>query len=292
MKRIANFLFILTLGGLLISSCEEIHDPIDDLARFSDQAANVYLELGATDVKAGGSVDLYVEYWSVDDSFNKLAFMYSLDEALNFSITVPKANYTYTMDSAQLVRELAEVLSFDHDPSSYNNEKKSYVINGSFGVSYLLAPVELSNPTVFNETLVNRLFPAWVIESFYEGFYDYMYQVVVINENAGQDEYDVLKSVLVKDSLGMTAETFDTYFDFNEVTEGEEVILIPTVKQDKAVELLGFIRDESLADLTYDSPRREYGLYYYKGYELTAKFKVVNGDNIVNYSEEKTVKVL
>ncbi len=292
MKRIIKFIFGLSLAALLFTACEEIHDPVDDLVRTGNFAANVYLELAAGDVKAGDEIGFHAEYWSLDDEFKSLSLQYSVDENLNYSITVPEIKYTWSLDSAGQVRAPVDVLNFEHAPSNYDPETKSYVLNEKFEVSYLLAPVELNNPIDYNEDLVIRLFSPALIERFYDGLYHQVYSSMLNDTINRDEEYNFLKRILVSEEDGMTQEEFDAYFDFVNTTVDGEVVEVPVVKEETAPELIGFLREKPLDAFIYNSTEQYYAITYDKRYLLTAQFKVVNGNNIANFSEKKAIKVL
>ncbi len=292
MKRIIKFIFGLSLSALLFSACEDIHDPVDDLARTGNFGPNVYLELAAGDVKAGGEMGFHAEYWSLDEQFKSLSLWYSVDENLKYSITVPEIKYTWSLDSSEQVRAPVDVMTFEHSPSNYDPETKSYVINDKFQVSYLLAPVELNNPIDYDGSLIIRLFTPALIDRFHDGLYNQVYSSMLNDTINREEEYKFLKRILVSEEEGMTQESFDGYFDFVTKTVGGEVIKTPVVKEETAAELIGFLREKPLDVFIYNPIEQYYAITYDKRYLLTAQFKVVNSNDIANFSEKKAVKVL
>ena len=71
-----------------------------------DIAANIYMVIPSSIVDAGNPVEFHAEYWSVDDEFESLSIGYSIQANMNYSITAVATNYTYTLDSTDVAREL------------------------------------------------------------------------------------------------------------------------------------------------------------------------------------------
>lgn len=280
MMKYASFLLISFMGWGLFSC--ETHDVVDEIARPGHFAPNVYIEVGASTVEAGDSVEFSVEYWSEDDAFEDVSLWYSMNMELSYELTsVYNTDYSFVLDSTELVREYHEVLSYDHSDNYYDEEKKAYAINDKFPVSYTLTPSEINEPDTYNEEQINRLFPSSVFERFYEGLFETL-------------DYETLKMILVTDFSILDEETFDSHFNETEIKpeeEGDDPEYIYEMKEESAPELLNYLKKVSVEDLIYNEAVPAYGLKFFRGYEIVAKFRVENATGIENFSDEKAVTV-
>ncbi len=270
----------VTIGTLFLISCE-INDPVGELARTGNMAANVYMEIPSGNVIAGDSVAFHAEYWSIEDKFNSLAIWYSIQTNLVYTISSGLNEYMYNLDSTEQARELQEIAGFEHNTSNYDPEKKAYVIDDEFPVSYTLSGTELKNPIVYDESIVYQLFPASVIEQFYNGIFETL-------------DYDQLNELMVIDNNIVDSAAFETYFETIQIEDPDnegEFIDVKVIKEESKPALLEFFKEVPLEDLVYDATKQHYGLLFQKGYELNASFRVVGGNGIENFSEEKTITI-
>lgn len=285
MKNSIKYLSVLLIGLLGLASCET-NDLVDEIARTGHFAPNVYMEVASGTISAGDSMEYTVEYWSEDSEFEILELWYSLDVNLKYELNSPyNTEYSLVLDSNELVREYHEVMSFEHSESYYDEDKKAYAFEDKFPVSYTLVSSEISSPDSYNESQMNRLFPESFIEDFYEGLFETL-------------EYDDLKLILVTDFEILDEETLDSFFNEIDVTpepseedQDPEPVFIYEMKEDAAPALLEHFKEITLEDLVYDEAVPAYGIEYFRGYEVKTKFRVVNGEGIENYSEEKTISV-
>lgn len=270
----------VTIGTLLLVSCE-INDPVGELARTGNFAANVYMEIPSANVTAGDSVAFHTEYWSVDDKFNSLAIWYSIQTNLVYTINSGISDYMYKLDSTEQARELQEIVNYEHNASNYVTEKKAYVLDDKFPVSYTLSGVELKNPITYNESLVYQLFPASVIEQFYNGIFETL-------------DYDQLNELMVINNNIVDSAAFETYFETIQIEDPDnegEFIDIKVIKEESKSALFELFKEVPLEDLVYDATKQHYGLFFQKMYDLKASFRIVNGNDIENFSEEKTITI-
>jgi hypothetical protein len=159
-----------------------------------------------TNVTAGNEVAFYAEYWSVDNTFTYLGVWYDIRKNLKYSLTYPGNGYTYTLDSLEIAREFMEIKSFQHSAGTYNAEKKAYVFENNFPVSYTLSSLELKNPFTFNQEQFNKLVPAGVRSRFLTNLFTLL-------------TYQDFRTLLIADRQLVPEETFEGYFDT--ITEGE-----------------------------------------------------------------------
>lgn len=286
MKNLIKYISFAIAGVFGLLSCET-YDVVDEIAQPGHYAANVYIEVPSGNVNAGDSVDFTVEYWTIGDEFTDLGLWYSLDINLNYELTsVYNQDYSFSLDSTKLVREFHEVNAYEHSVQNYDEEKEAYVIEDGFPVSYTLAATEINSPDTYNESQINSLFPSSVFQRFYEGLF----------ETLG---YDVLKEILVTDFEMIDEVTFDSYFTEIEVEqppveEGEEQPepeYIYEMNEDAGPVLLNLLKEVSVEDLVYNELVPEYGIKFSREYKVNAKFRVVNGNGIENFSDVKTVSV-
>ncbi|MDK2841552.1 MAG: hypothetical protein PWQ17_1057 [Anaerophaga sp.] len=275
---------LIVLGGIIgaTTSCET-YDLVDEIAQTGHIAPNVYMEVPTGNVTAGDSADFSVQYWSVDRSFTDLSLWYALDVNFKFELTsVYNQEYSFVLDSAERVRDFYKVLTYEHSQSYYDTEKKAYEINGKIPVSYTLSSNEINYPDSYDQELIESLIPASVFARFYEGLFETL-------------EYETLKEILVVDFAILDQETFDSYFIITviepEEEEGEPEYIYE-MKEETATELLSYLKQVPVSDLIFNEAVPEYGIKYSKGYKITSKFRVINGEGIENYSEEKIITVL
>ncbi|WP_439182563.1 hypothetical protein [Carboxylicivirga taeanensis] len=280
-KSFLKYLSYCLVGFLPLTSCE-INDPINDLVKTGDKAANVYMEIPLDKVSAGKNVEFYTEYWSEDDQYSKLEIWYSIHMQLNYSLTAPLTNYTFSLDSTELSRELQLIQSFEHSTDNYNAEKYAYVLEDGFPISYTLSPSSISKLLDYDETQIQRYFPQSVIDRFYVGFFETL-------------NYDLLYELLVDKYTMLTDVEFETHYDVQEVedpNQAGQTIEIKVMKPESAAVLSGMVREIPLQDLVFEPLHLFYNMSFSKSYELKAKFRVVNGLGVQNFSEEKNVTVL
>ncbi len=275
-----KYLLGVIIGSAFLVSCE-INDPVTDLVRTGKLAANVYMEIPTGNVTAGDSVDFHAEYWSVDNKFNSLAIWYSINTNLSYTISSGLNDYMYKLDSTELARELQEIEDYEHKDSNYSTEKKAYIIDDKFPVSYTLAGTELKNPIVYDESIVLQLFPASVIEQFYNGVFETL-------------NYDQLNDLMVINNNIVDSAAFETYFETIQVEDPDnegEFIDVKVIKDESKSDLLKLFKEVPFEDLIYNASKQYYGLFYQRIYKLNVKFRVVNGNDVENFSTEKTITV-
>lgn len=279
MKQITKYFLALILGAVTLVSCE-INDPINDIARTGNIAANIYMVIPSSIVEAGNPVEFHAEYWSVDDQFESLSVGYSIQANMNYSITAVATNYTYTLDSMDVAREYQEIKSFDHSAGNYSDDTRSYVIDDDFPVSYTLATSSIGNEDTYNEELINSVFPAYAIDEFYDGFFETL-------------DYDLMKNYVVTTNEIVDEETFESHWDTETVEnpDGGDPIEIKTMKEESIPVLKSYTRQIPLSDIVYNANKFIYEIGYTRSYELKTRFRVVNGLGIENFSEEKTITV-
>lgn len=269
------------LGILPLVSCE-INDPIDELVKAGEKAANVYMEIPMANVGAGNDVEFYTEYWSEDDAYKNLELWYSIHTRLNYNLTASLTNYTFTLDSTELAREAQKIVAYDHSVENYDAERYAYIIEDAFPISYTLSPSNINTMLTYDQKQIERFFPASVVDRFYAGFFETL-------------NYDYLHQLLVVKYERMTDEEFEAHFDVVEIPDPDEAgntIEIKVMKEESAPVLKGMIREIPLEDLIYNPLKLYYDVVFTKSYELNAKFRVVNGQGVENFSEEKVVTVL
>lgn len=255
-------------------SCS-INDPVADISSPGFIAANIYWDIPVTNVNAGNEVSFYAEYWSVDNVINYLGVWYNVNKNLKYSLTYPPNGYTFTLDSSALVRELLEIKTFQHTETNYDADKKAYVIEGSFPVSYTLSALEYKTPIAFNQEQFDQLIPEYVKTQF-------------INNLFPQLTYQDFRTLLVIDRQIVENEVFEGYFDT--VVEGEETIRI--IKTEAAAVLRAHLNEVPFSAFIYNRNRQYYAVEFTQGYQLNARLRIVNGNDVENLSEIKTITVL
>lgn len=252
-----------------------INDPVADISSPGFIAANIYWDIPVTNVNAGNEVSFYAEYWSVDNVINYLGVWYNVNKNLKYTLTYPPNGYTFTLDSSALVRELLEIKTFQHTETNYDTDKKAYVIEGSFPVSYTLSALEYKNPIAFNQEQFDQLIPEYVKTQF-------------INNLFPQLSYQDFRTLLVTDRQIVENEVFEGYFDTN--VEGEETIRI--MKTGAAAVLRAHLNEVPFSAFIYNRNRQYYAVEFTQGYQLNARLRIVNGNDVENLSEIKTITVL
>ncbi len=257
----------------LASSCE-INDPLGEISRSGHIAASVYWDVPVTNVNAGSDVAFEAQYWSVDGSFTSLGVCYDVVRKMKYTVTFPLTGYSFLLDSTELVRESQEIRSFTHSEVSYSEEKKAYVIDDTFPVSYTLSALEYKNPLTYDTTQVDKLIPPSVRERFIQGFF-------------GQLGYSDFKALLVTNTPVVPADTLESWFDT--VIDGE--VVTRPVKASALPLLREKVAQLPFSALVYNKNRQFYALEFVRSFELNARFRVVNGNQVENFSDVKRISI-
>ncbi len=270
----AKYILALVCLSVVISSCE-INDPVGEISDPGYIAANIYWDIPVTNITAGNNVDFYAEYWSTDETIEYLGIWYNIDKILNYTLTYPANGYTLILDSTELAREFLEIKTFAHSEENYDPEKKAYVIEDQFPVSYTLAALSYENPSVFNQEQFNQLIPADIQEQF-------------LNNLFPQLGYQDFRNLLRVYRQVVEDEVFEGYFDT--IMEGETEIRVMKAEAEEALKL--HLRELPFGDLIYNRNRQYYSVDFSQNYQLNARFRIVNGNQVENLSETKVVSVL
>ncbi len=280
MKTNIYSIAIAFIGLLFFTSCET-NDLIDDLARPGHLAANVYWEIGNTNVVAGNAVTFTAEYWGVDDPIDYLGVWYDIQRNLKYSFTHGGNFFTFSYDSIGKVREFQEIIEFTHSEEFYSADKKSYVLTEQFPTSYTLSSLTMVESSVFSlpNNLVNQVVPGYIKNMFYEQLFAVL-------------DYHRLKQILVVANGLIESEAFDAHFDQVLIEDGlEEASYVWEMKPDSEPILYALFLEVPFPSLVYDSTSQTYKFNYASVYELGARFKVVNATGIENFSERVTIEL-
>ncbi len=265
----------MVVSVLLLKTSCTINDPVADISSPGYMAASIYWDVPVTNVSAGNEVTFYAEYWSVDNSYNYLGVWYNVNKNLKYKLTYPPNGYTFTLDSSSLVRELLEIKTFQHSESNYDTENKAFVIEDNFPVSYTLSSLEYKNPISYNQEQFNQLIPEHVRAQF-------------VNNLFPQLIYQDFRTLLVTDRQIVDNEIFEEYFDTEII--GEETFR--TIKPEAASALRSHLNEVPFSAFIYNKNRQYYAVEFTQGYQLNARFRIVNGNDVENLSEVKTITVL
>ncbi|MGM0622117.1 MAG: hypothetical protein ACQETJ_13780, partial [Bacteroidota bacterium] len=179
---------------VFFTSCE-LNNPVDEISSPGYMAASIYWDIPVTNVAAGNEVEFYAEYWSVEDQFDYVGVWYDVHKNMKYILTHPGSGYSFTLDSAELSREMLEIKTFEHSADNYDAEKKAYVIENTFPVSYTLSSLEYKNPIAFNDEQFNQLIPEKV-------------KMLFLDEVFPLLTYDDLRRYLVTENQIVDEETF------------------------------------------------------------------------------------
>lgn len=269
--------FLNSLSAVLvlicITSCE-INDPIGDIAQPGYIAAGIYWDVPVTNVNAGNEVEFYAEYFSIEGNIGYVGLWYDVKKALSYTLTYPPNGFSFSVDSAELARELLEIKTFEHNENRYDPAKKAFVLEDTFPVSYTLGGVVYNNPANYNEQQFNALIPEYVRDGFLQELFPLL-------------TYEDLQNLIVTNRQIIDAETFNGYFNIE--TVGETVV--HTLKEEAVETLKSHLRAIPFGDLIYNRDRQFYAVEFSQGYQLNARLKVVNDNQVENYSETKVITV-
>lgn len=272
-RSILKPLAIALSAFMLATSCE-INDPVADISIPGYLAASIYWDVPVTNVIAGNEVAFYAEYWSVDDVYEYLGVWYDIHKNLKYTLTYPVNGYAFTLDSSEVSREFLEIKTFTHSDGNFDEEKKAYVIEDQFPVSYTLSSLEYKNPISFNQEQFDQLVPGTVKTQFLNNLFPTL-------------TYQDFKTLLVTNRQIVEEEIFEDYFDT--VTDGE--VTTRVIKAEAESALRSHLNDVPFSALIYNKNRQYYAVEFTQGFELNARFRIVNGNETVNLSEVKTITV-
>ncbi len=273
-KAMVSKILAATTALFILAACE-INDPVGDISRPGNITANIYWDVPVTNVTAGNEVSFYVEYWSVDHKIDYLGVWYDIRRNMKYSLTYPGNGYTFTLDSTELSREFLEIKTFQHNASGFVAEKKAFVLDGAFPVSYTLSSLEYKNPLTFNAEQFNSLFPPGVRNRFLGNLFP-------------QLTYQDFRTLLVVDRQIVPVETFEGYFDT--ITEGD--VVTRRVKESAAATLRAHLQEVPFSAMVYNKNRQYFAVEFTRGYELNSRFRIVNGYGVENFSDVKRITVL
>ena len=193
---------------------------------------------------------------------------------MNYTLTHPASGYSFTLDSAELSREFLEMKTFTHSAASYDAEKKAYVIEDQFPVSYTLSSLEFKNPIVFNQDQFDQLVPSVVKTQFRNNLFPLL-------------TYQDWRNMLVTEHQLVEPEIFEAYFDTIDI----EGIITREMKADAESALKAHLSEVPFGTLIYNRNRQYYAVEITQGFELNARFKIINGNKAENFSENKRITV-
>jgi hypothetical protein len=273
-SRNAAILLALLAGVLFLIPACEINDPVGDISRPGFMAASVYWDVPSTNVTAGNEVQFYAEYWSADQTFTSLGVWYDVVRKLKYSLTYPGNGFAFLLDSTEMVRESMEIKAFTHSGGNFDTNKKAFVIEDKFPVSYTLSSLELKNPLNFDPVQFGSLVPASIRERFIKSLFP-------------QLGYTDFKALLVTENAVVPADTLETWFDTVTVDD----VMTRQVKQTAIPLLNSKIRQLPFSSLIYNKNRQYYAVEFTRSFELNARFRVVNGNQVENFSDVKKITV-
>ncbi len=272
-KKLINNAALFLVLIVFAASCK-INDPVADISAPGYIAASVYWDVPVTNVIAGNEVEFYAEYWSVDHTVEYLGVWYDVQKNLKYLLTYPPNGYSFSLDSAELSRELLEIKTFTHSESNYDAEKKAYSIEDKFPVSYTLSSIEYKNPISFNAEQFNQLIPETVRNLFISNLFPSLV-------------YQDFRTLLVTDRQIVEEEVFEGYFDT--VTEGETTMRV--MKAEAEPVLRSHLNEVPFSAFIYNRNRQYYAVEFTQGFELNARLRIVNGNKVENFSEVKRITV-
>lgn len=282
MKKLKLYILWAISMLFVFSACEK-HDPIDDLALIGQQTANSYWEIPNLSTLAGDSISFQAQYWSVDNTITYLGVWYDIMNNYTYSATNSAFSYTLEAGAVETGREFQEIidLSDRHGQNLWNDSLRAYVLDAKFPVSHTLTSTIVSDPIDFADaSAAIKSFPATFETEFKEGLYPKLLEVA--------DSSKVMKLLTVDfprtDTLSVRA-FYEIKFDENAGTD-------ITVMTETAKELIkNYLNTIPLDSLVYNPLKLIYGMKYEKNFKLNARFRVVNGNGVENFSDEKEITV-
>ncbi len=270
----ARALVLWLAVAALFTGCM-INDPIADISDPGYQAANVYWDVPSGNVVAGNTVEFTAQYWSTDHSITYLGVWYDIARNLSYTLTYPGNGFSWSLDSSEVVREFQEIETFTHSESNYVAEEKAYVLKGAFPVSYTLSSIEYKNPLAYKADEFNKLIPATVRARFQQALFPKL-------------GYAGLQSLLVTEGLVVTQTRLDGWFDTSE----ENGVVMHVLKSDSASVAWAGLQKLPFSAFIYNKNRQYYSVEFSQGFQLKARFRVVNGTQAVNFSDVKLITVI
>ncbi len=261
-------------SAALFTGCT-INDPIGDISDPGHQAANVYWDVPSGNIVAGNEVEFTAEYWSTDHTFGYLGVWYDITRNLSYMLTYPGNGFSWSLDSSEVVREFQEIETYTHSESNYVAGKKAYVLQEAFPVSYTLSSIEYKNPFAFNADQFNKLIPESVRMRFRQALFP-------------QLGYTGLQALLVTDNPVVTQARLDGWFEILEA----EGVTTKVLKTDSAAVADALLQALPFGAFIYNKNRQYYSVEFSQGFQLKARFRVVNGNQAANFSDVKLITVL
>lgn len=275
MKTIFKYSWLYILLAPCVSSCDE-YDLFDEIATIGKQAPHVIWELPSSSAVAGDSVSFRTQYYVTERPVKSLEVWYEVLENVNMSVSCPLVStftYNVAINEKNLVRQSMKMASYEHTQDLWNDELNAYLLNNRFPTSRTLRSFEWKSVTEFDMDKFNQLFPDTFIVSFRNNLYDRL-------------QVADFRKVLVSTEK-MTPAEFQSYIDYTIDLNSQDTIW--NIKPEAVSVIKSKYEEIPFSELIYSNTDQVYKLEYEKIYQLDALFKVIDQDDIVGFSENRTI---
>jgi hypothetical protein len=267
---------------LSLASCER-YDMIDNIVRTGQMAPTIYWELPSNSVAAGENVEFHAQYYTREEGVttHHLELWYQINENIVTSVSCPLVSSTlkFTMgtNASNVTRDDQMIVSYAHNPESWNDTKRAYQLDTVFPTSNTLATIEWIMPEAWNQDKFDAYFPATLPQVFKDSLYK-------------KCSYNEFRSILIKLKL-MTNERFNGIKDSveNPNTGGWDYF----IKKDSMPIVEEMYAGIDFKDLIYDTSNGTYNIEYTKGYKLNAYLKAIDTKTppIAGITEKKEIEI-
>jgi hypothetical protein len=265
---------------LSLASCER-YDMIDNIVRTGQMAPTIYWELPSNSVAAGENVEFHAQYYTREEGVttHHLELWYQINENIVTSVSCPLVSSTlkFTMgtNASNVTRDDQMIVSYAHNPESWNDTKRAYQLDTTFSTSKTLAAISWATPETWDQEKFDTYFPATLPKTFKDSLYK-------------KCNYAEFRSILIKLNL-MTPERFEGIKDSveNPNTGGWDYF----IKTDSMPIVKGMYDNTKFSDLILDPSSGTYNIEYSKIYTLTATLKAIDSKGIAGITDKKEIEL-
>jgi hypothetical protein len=178
-------------------------------------------------------------------------------------------------NASNVTRDDQMIVSYAHNPESWDDTKRAYQLDTVFPTSNTLATIEWIMPEAWNQDKFDAYFPATLPQVFKDSLY----------KKCGYNEF---RSILILMEL-MTNERFNGIKDSveNPNTGGWDYF----INKDSMPIVEEMYAGINFKDLIYDSSNGTYNIEYTKGYKLKAYLKAIDTKGIAGVTEKKEIEI-
>jgi len=277
--KIAKFIFLSLLAGMLLSACAK-HDFLDDLLITGNVGPQAYWSVGSATVTAGTNMPFMLQYYTTGKPIDRSEVWYDVVETQEKSVICPWVKtFTYSVISSisEEKRVSQKIQEYPNSLAVWSDSLHAYVLQDAFPVSNTLNRFTWSNPVVFDYDLMNTYFGTGFMQQFKDSLQSLM-------------QFADYKNMLL--GLGLLSD-FNQYTDSTlDVNSGAWVYHFPTDANGNTpvpAEINALFADITFDQLIQGSPN--YNVSYIRRYTINAVMRVYDINGVYSATTSQAIDV-